>query len=178
MTQSRSSMSVPLAAALVALVATACSKADEGVAQGQIDNPVIVLSEGACADTCPVYDLTLHPDGSYLLNGRRFVKTEGVTSGNLGVEAWTDSEKVLDDARFWNLKPVQTHETLENCESGAPDVMITWRTAEGKEKTVTYNAGCGVTTMRTMIASLRQTMGFEDLVWTNAKFNPVTGQRD
>ena len=177
MNQSRRPMTVLLIAALAVIVAAACSKSETGVAQGQIDDPVIVLSEGQCLGTCPVYDMTLHPDGAYILNGRKFVKTEGVTEGDLGVGAWTTAEGVLKAADFWTMKQVQTGETLVNCMTDAPNVMITWRTPAGKEKTVTYNAGCGVAEMQTLIQDLRNAMSFDSLVWTNEKFDPSTGAR-
>jgi Domain of unknown function (DUF6438) len=177
MNQSCRPMTVPLIAALAVVFAVACSKSETGVAQGQIDDPVIVLSEGPCLGTCPVYDMTLHPDGAYILNGRKFVKTEGATEGNLGTGAWTAAEDVLNTADFWTMKQVQTGETLVNCMTDAPSVMITWRTPEGREKTVTYNAGCGVAQMQTLIRDLRNAMSFDSLVWTNEKFDPSTGAR-
>ena len=63
----------------------ACTASEKGVGSARPGDPVIVLTEGACDQTCPVYDMTLHPDGSYLLNGARFVKTTGVTEGRLDV---------------------------------------------------------------------------------------------
>lgn len=177
MNQPRRLMTVPLLAALAAVFAVACSKSETGVAQGQVDDPVIVLSEGQCLGTCPVYDMTLHPTGAYILNGRKFVKTEGVSEGDLGVSAWTEAEAVLKAAEFWTMKQEQTRETLANCMTDAPNVMITWRTTEGKEKTVTYNAGCGVADMQTLIQDLRHAMKFDNLVWTNEKFDPTTGAR-
>jgi hypothetical protein len=82
------------------------------------------------------------------------------------------SGKTLSEAGFWTLDPEQTMETLSNCQKGAPTAKITWRTAEGKEKTVTYYAGCGVRKMEDLIRSLRTALNFDDLVWTNARFDP------
>src|SRR6201991_1938027 len=90
-----------LFAALAAAVATACSSGDKGVISAQAGDPVISLSEGACAETCPVYDMTLHPDGAYILNSVRFVKGSGVTDGKLPSGTWDAAEKVLKDAGFW-----------------------------------------------------------------------------
>jgi hypothetical protein len=161
-----------LFAALAAAIATACSQGEQGVTQAQADNPVIAISEGACLGPCPVYEMTLRPDGSYILHGARFVKTSGVSEGKLGEKAWTRAQGVLEAAGFWTLQPVQTLETLPNCQTDAPTVKVTWRTAEGKEKTVTYNAGCGVRKMQDMISELREAIGFGDLVWTEDRFDP------
>ena len=53
-----------IAAATLA-AAIACSPAEQGVTQAQTGDAVVVLSEEACEQTCPVYDMTLHPDGAY-----------------------------------------------------------------------------------------------------------------
>lgn len=161
-----------LFAALAATIATACSSGDKGVITGQTGDPAISLSEGACFGACPVYDMTLHPDGGYILNGVNFVKTKGVTDGKLSPDAWTNAEKILTDAGFWGLEPKQTLETLPNCHTDAPTAKITWRTNEGKEKTLEYNAGCGVQPMQELVAKMREALHFNDLVWTDEKFDP------
>jgi hypothetical protein len=161
-----------LFAALAAAIATACSSGEKGVISGQKDDPVIVLSEGPCLGTCPVYDMTLHPDGAYILNSQRFVKGSGVSDGKLPPDAWTDAEKILSDAGFWGLDPKQTPETLSTCHTDAPSAKITWRTAEGKEKTLEYNAGCGVQAMNELVAKMREALHFNDLIWTDEKFDP------
>ena len=158
--------------ALAAAIVTACSDGEKGVIQAQAGDAVIALSEGECDVTCPIYDMTLHPDGKYVLNGVRFVKTSGVSEGDIGEPAWTAAEKVLADAGFWIMEPEQTAETLANCKDGAPTAKITWRTEEGKEKTVTYYAGCGVRKMEDIVRSLRAALDFEYLVWTNDRFDP------
>jgi hypothetical protein len=158
--------------ALAAAIAAACSQGDQGVVQAQPDDPVISLSEGPCTGPCPVYDMTLHPNGAYVLNSVRFVKGNGVTEGSLGRGKFAAAEKVLEDAGFWTLKPEQTMETLPNCHTGAPTTTIIWRTETGREKTVTYNAGCGVAKMQNLVAALRDVLGFERLVWTDEQFGP------
>jgi hypothetical protein len=165
-----------LFAILAAAVAAACSPSEQGVITAQKDDAAIVLSEGPCLGTCPVYDITLHPNGAYLLNSTRFVKGTGVSEGNIGAEAYTAAEKVLTDASFWTVKPKQTMETLSTCHTDAPTTKITWRTAEGKEKTLEYNAGCGVREMQALISSLRDALHFNDLVWTDEKFDPSGGR--
>ncbi|MBI1358981.1 MAG: hypothetical protein GC155_01725 [Alphaproteobacteria bacterium] len=156
---------------LAATLAAACSPTEVGVTEGREDDPVIVLSEGPCVGTCPVYDITLHPDGKYTLNGERFVKTMGVTNGDIGESAWTSAEGVLKDAGFWKLEALQTHANLPECQPDAPTVKITWRTSEGKQKTVIYDAGCGVDSMQKLVSNLREALDFDGLVWTNKKFD-------
>ncbi|MEZ5939002.1 MAG: DUF6438 domain-containing protein [Hyphomonadaceae bacterium] len=161
----------PMLALVAVSVVTACSGGEQGVIQAQPDDPVIVLSEGACPTTCPVYDMTLHGDGSYVLNGVRFVKTTGVTTGQLGPEAWSGAQSALEDAGFWAMKPKQTPETLGICHPDAPTVQVTWRTETGKEKTVVYDAGCGVDKTQKMIVALRAALNFERLVWSDQRFD-------
>jgi hypothetical protein len=158
------------ALAAAGCLAAGCTPAERGVVQGRTGAAVISLSEGPCEDACPVYDMTLRPDGSYTLHGEAFVRTTGIAEGALGPEAWTAAEEALEDADFWRAEPDQTSRRLPNCMPGAPTVRITWRTAEGKEKTLTYDAGCGVERTRSLIAGLRAALAFDDLVWTDERF--------
>lgn len=156
------------------LVATlgACSGAEQGVTMVHANDPVIVISEGACDQQCPVYDMTLHADGSYVLRGERFVKTLGLSEGNIGRSAWSAAEQALNAAGFWALPPDQTASAQPSCQPGTPTVSITWRTAEGKQKTLAYRAGCGGPEGRQLIPALRAALKFDSLVWTNDRFAP------
>ncbi|MBI1340951.1 hypothetical protein GC169_12190 [bacterium] len=172
MSTPRRSPSVYLIVALACTIATACSQGEQGVVAGPEGNPVISLSEGACMGTCPVYDMTLRPDGAFILHGQRFVRSTGVSEGALGPDAWSEAEAVLVRADFWKMRKTQTPETLPNCVTDAPTALITWRTPEGKEKTVTYDAGCDMPKTRQMVADLRRALGFDTLVWTDERFVP------
>jgi hypothetical protein len=150
----------------------ACGEPPEvGVTRSRPDDPVIVLSEGTCpADACPVYDMTLHPNGDYMLNGVRFVKTVGVSEGNIGPEAWTAAEAVLEEAGFWTILHNQTSTGLDNCHSETPVVQITWRLEDGKQKTLAYEPGCNQRETTLLVSQLRDALHFQDLVWTNDRF--------
>lgn len=159
---------------LAASTLAACSKKEEGVIQAQAGDPVISLSEGACKGSCPIYDMTLHGDGKYVLNGEKFVRQTGVSEGDLGPEAYQSAEAILAKAGFWTMKPVQTMDTMSSCHTDAPTVLVKWRDATGKEKLLTYYAGCEsqeAHATRTMIFDLRQALRFEELVWSDAKFD-------
>jgi hypothetical protein len=161
-----------LVAVAIAVATAACSGGEVGVTQAQPDDPVIVLSEGDCDQTCPVYDMTLHPTGAYVLNGVKFVKTTGVSEGDLSKASWAKAEAALTEAGFWSQAIDQTSMASENCHSGAPTVQVTWRTKEGKQKTIKYTAGCGGPEMRQAIVGLREAMSFGQLVWTDDRFAP------
>lgn len=161
-----------LAGLALAVGLAACTASEKGVGSARPGDPVIVLTEGACDQTCPVYDMTLHPDGSYLLNGVRFVKTTGVTEGQLGASAWTAAQAALDQASFWTLEPNQTSSNHLSCVAGTPTVSVTARLSNGKQKTLTYRAGCGGEEGRALIPALREAFSFRDLVWTDERFAP------
>lgn len=154
----------------LAAVATGCSQPDPGIVQREPGNPVIVLSEGACFGTCPIYDMTLRPNGTFSLYGERFVKETGPQEGSIGVDAWTEATAALEAADFWSVGAVQTPETLSNCQTDAPTARVTWRTEDGREKTLIYDAGCGVRKTQSMIIALRAALHFDDLVWTDREF--------
>lgn len=161
-----------LVVSLVAMALAACSGGEQGVITASTGNPVIVLSEGECDVTCPVYDMTLHPDGTYLLNGVRFVKTTGVSEGALGTDAWKNAEQALEASGFWHLPPDQTSSDQPSCQPGTPTASITWRTAEGRQKTLKYRPGCGGSEGRALIPALRAALRFDNLVWTDERFAP------
>jgi hypothetical protein len=163
-----------LAPAFLVLAAglSACSPGEQGVTTVHAGDPVIVLSEGECDVTCPVYDMTLHPDGSYVLNGIRFVKSTGVSEGALGSDAWTAAEQALQSASFWTLAANQTSSSSPSCQRGTPTASVTWRTEEGKQKTLQYRAGCGGEEGRALIPALREALHFHNLVWTDERFAP------
>lgn len=162
----------PFIVLALASILVACSGgAEQGVVAGPKGSAAITLSEGPCATTCPVYDMTLHADGAYQLNGVAFVKETGLSEGNLGVEAFALASKALEDSDFWRAPPVQTAKTTANCHPDAPTAQVTWRTEEGKEKTLIFNAGCEVDKSRQMIIGLRKALHFDDLVWTDKKFD-------
>ncbi len=163
-------LDVAFIAAVTVLGACSAPKED-GVTQGEAGNAIVSLSEGPCMGVCPVYDMTLHPDGDYKLNGVQNVKQTGLSEGNLGEDAFAQAEAALNEAGFWTMKRRQTAETLPNCHGDdAPTVKVTWRTDAGKQKTVTFYAGCEQDDTRGMIARLRIALHFDDLVWTNEKF--------
>jgi hypothetical protein len=165
-----------LGAGLAALAAAGC-ESERGVTSGPSGDALIRITEGPCdGDTCPVYQMTLKPDGQYQLIGTRFVRRIGTRFGDLGPDAWARAEATLTTAGFWTAEPVQTAKTRANCQPGAPEVAIFWRTSEGKQKTLTYDAGCGIERTREMVSGLRASLRFEELVWTDRKFNPVTGE--
>lgn len=161
-----------LVAGSLATLACACSPAEQGVIKAQEGDAVIVLAEGACETTCPVYATTLHPDGSYMMHGERFVRTIGVQEGVLDQTAWARAETALEEVQFWTLKPDQTASSLPSCQPGPPVVDITWRTAEGRQKTLKYRVGCGENAIRRLVAELRAAMSFDELVWTDERFAP------
>jgi hypothetical protein len=159
------------ATALCASLFAGCAKSEQGVVQGAANEAVISLSEGPCPhNTCPVYDMTLHPAGAYALNSVRYVKTTGLSEGDLGPDAFPAAEHVLEEAGFWTMQPVQTPQTLQTCHPDGPTVQVLWRTAAGKEKTLVFNGGCDVQETRDMIARLRDALHFTDLVWTSERF--------
>ena len=158
--------------ALAAGLAAACSPSEKGVTTARTGDPVIVLSEGACDQTCPVYKMMIHPDGSYRLNGDRFVKTVGVTEGRLDGSAWTAAQAALESAAFWTLEADQTSSDNPSCVAGTPTVTVMARLADGKQQTLTYRAGCGGEEGRALIPALREAFTFHDLVWTDERFAP------
>jgi len=161
-----------LSAGMLAIAAVACGPTEQGVTTAQKNDPVIVLNEGPCEATCPVYAMTLHPDGSYRLQGEKFVRSTGVFEGLLDEDAWLRAVQALETISFWTQPPDQTRSSLPSCQEGPPVVSMTWRTAEGRQKTLTYRVGCGDAKIRAAVSELRSAMSFHELVWADDRFSP------
>ena len=91
-------------ACLLAVSLAACATArTEVVAPRPLptNDAFIRMFEGGCYyATCTTYEIDLHPDGSYTLNGLRNVRTSGITHGALGPDAWAQAEAAFAATHF------------------------------------------------------------------------------
>ena len=82
-------------------VATACA-APSVTGPGAPGAPPtsITVSEQPCFGFCPVYSITISPDGHYVLDGQRFTRRAGRTEGQLPADRYDRMITVLRDAGF------------------------------------------------------------------------------
>jgi Domain of unknown function (DUF6438) len=127
----------------------------------------IQVSEGACFGQCPIYDVTITPDNHYLLNGERFTRVNGFSEGDLGAGSYTQMERLLDSADFFNLPSEFTFNNPEVCPgpplSDMPSITITWTNRRGSH-TVLWYQGCNNATLRDLRDGLRDGFDYEGIV--------------
>lgn len=101
------------------------------------------MERSHCYGTCPVYELTLQPDGKVLFNGIDFTEIKGKVKGNLSEEKMSLLVDEIKKADFFSLDNAYNSDS-SNCPNFAtdsPDVTLYIKLNE-KEKTVNHYLGC------------------------------------
>lgn len=129
------------------------------------DRGSITLEETPCFGFCPVYTMTLNSDGSYILDGGRHSRTEGVQEDALARAAYDQAAGALREAEF-DSRPKQIVMGAPSCETPRTDAqtaIITWRRPEGT-KQVRFYKGCGLPAMKAAVKALRAAMDYDRLI--------------
>lgn len=142
------------------------------VVTARID-PVIRLVETPCYfPTCISYEMEVHPDGGYKLDGRKNTRTQGVTTGSLGPDVWPKALAAFDAAGFAAMPATIAPGASAGgppCINDLPAVEFT-RIAADKtnaaisEKKVVWNTGCASAPAFKLLEDLRKLFRYSDLV--------------
>lgn len=127
----------------------------------------IWLEEGPCFGSCPVYRMTLYPEGQYVLMGERFTEGENRSDNKPSEDSFELAKAILTAFGFDEMEEDLTAGNPEACPNPAtdfPTAMITIGDAEGYYRTVTYYQGCFLDLPENMLRQLRATMRIADLV--------------
>jgi hypothetical protein len=130
----------------------------------------VKLYESPCYfPTCVSYEIEVHPDGSYRLDGQKNTRTEGVTQGKLAPDAYTKAVAALTAAKFAGMPAELTVSKLMRpggvpCMNDLPDVTFTQRSESGEEKSVKFSTGCNVPEARKLLEDLRAAFNYTELV--------------
>lgn len=127
----------------------------------------IRLAEGPCFGACPVYELTLYPEGQYVLMGERFTESADRADNKPSEESFELAQAILTAAGFEDLPDDITMDNPEACPNPATDLPtaeITIGDARGYYRTVTYYQGCFHAVAELMLRQLRSVMRISDLV--------------
>lgn len=157
------------------LLAALCATALSACASAPPASPAtsITLFEGGCyyMSSCTTYEITVQADGAYSLNGQSMTRTEGVSEGQLGAEAFTAAESALAVANFASLPAAMNgsdrsvwEPEVYPCMNHAPGARITRRIADGGEKTVYWDQGCRSAPMSALLDQLRAAFHYDELV--------------
>lgn len=97
----------------------------------------ISLERTPCFGACPVYKVTLKPDGTVRFHGTRFVDKPGDYEGKVDPEDVAKVVVLAEKLGFWNLKDKYTANITD-----MPGALVTIDTGE-KEKTTNNYADQG-----------------------------------
>ena len=145
--------------ALIAFGLTACATAqfDTGPA-----GPVwteIEISEGVCFGRCPIYTIRVTPDDRYELNGERFTRTSGQTTGSLDAGSFQRLAAILQVNDAASLPADITMNNPAACGrsmmSDLPDFRLGLTAAAGRQDMVWY-PGCADSPYRAALSEIRE----------------------
>jgi hypothetical protein len=133
--------------ALGALALSGCVKPSGGPGPGKpvpIEGDSVRYETGPCYGRCPVYAVTVHPDGTGVFEGKRFTAVTGEKPFTLS--------RAQYDAFVAKLAPyrpesgqVRYAPGQQNCQPAATDassVNITWTRAIGDSQGLYFYYGC------------------------------------
>ena len=142
-----------LGVALAAIGLSGCVVVDASRGDGKpvaLESETIRYETGACHGTCPVYAVTIAPDGEGTFEGKRFTTVAGTRTFQASAAAYH-----LFAAR---LAPYRPHgsETIyqpgtpdcRNAPTDLPSVDVTWSEASGGRQHLAFYYGCGDPAMR------------------------------
>jgi len=106
--------------------------------------PVIVLAQGEpvkeialertpCFGACPVYKVTLKPDGTVIYEGKRFVDKIGRFEGKIIPEDFANLAQVTNSLGFWKLQDKYTAPITD-----MPSALVTIKQGEKSKTTDNY----------------------------------------
>jgi len=97
---------------------------------------MVRLSRTACFGTCPVYTVTVHPDGTVIFEGGRFVKAKGRHRAHLSRAKLAALRRAIRHAGFFALHDDYTR----RMRTDAPSATLTVRLGH-RRKTVDHYYG-------------------------------------
>lgn len=111
----------------------------------QTSNTELSLSmkRSHCYGTCPVYELSIQPDGKVLFNGIDYTETKGEVAGSLTDKKMMQLVSEIEEAKFFSFKDSYAQDS-GNCPLTAtdnPTVTLSVK-LNGKEKNITHYLGC------------------------------------
>jgi hypothetical protein len=126
-------------------VLAGCSHADHaGPKPIPVESDSITYETGPCFGACPVYSITVRPDGSGVFTGKRFTAVTGERAFQLSPAQYSAFVATLQKYR-----PVSGERRIapgeKECGPAAtdlPSVDITWRRAVGDSQHLYYYYGC------------------------------------
>ncbi len=101
------------------------------------------MERSACYGRCPIYDLTVQPDGKVIFEGKFWTKTTGKAEDKLTEEQLKRLINEIEKANFFSFDNAYNYDS-KNCPNLATDMPgVTLKiNLNGKEKTINHYQGC------------------------------------
>jgi len=140
---------------IAGLALAGCSHADHaGPKPIPVESDSITYETGPCFGACPVYSITVRPDGSGVFTGKRFTAVTGERAFKL-----TAAQYEAFAARLAPYRPASGEVRYEgkNCQQVAtdmPSVDVRWTRAIGDSQALMFYFGCDMDKNRAMANAL------------------------
>ncbi|WP_417481262.1 DUF6438 domain-containing protein [Maricaulis sp.] len=144
--------------ALTALALSACATTQTGPGSTGVAWTEIEIAEGACYGFCPIYTITITPDERYQLNGERFTRHDGRSSGVLEAGSFARIAEILQTHDAAALPADITMNNPAACGhtmmSDLPDFRLGLTGPDGRQDIVWY-PGCADSPYREALSQIR-----------------------
>lgn len=139
-----------------ALALAGCAHTTMGPKPIPVESDSITYETGPCFGACPVYSVTVRPDGSGVFTGKRFTAVTGEREFRLSREQYA-----VFSARLAPYRPASGEKRYSPGEKGCehavtdlPSVDVTWTRAIGDSQKLYYYFGCNLDGDRSMAEAL------------------------
>ena len=123
----------------------ACAATPPPGAPVAIEQEAIRYETGPCFGTCPVYAVTVRPDGSGTFEGQRFTAVTGTRAFTLDPAAYRRFAALLAPYRpaSGDVRYAPGEPNCANAPTDMPSATVTWNSNTGAApQTLTYYYGC------------------------------------
>lgn len=141
---------------VAAIALAGCAKKSGPERPIPIEGDSITYETGPCFGACPIYSVTIRPDGSGVFTGKRFTAVTGerefkLTPGQY--KAFADRIAPYRPASG-EVRYVQGEKNCEQVATDLPSVDITWTRAIGDSQKLYYYFGCDMEKNQAMSEAL------------------------
>lgn len=127
-----------------------------GTAPVAIERETITYETSPCFGTCPVYRVTIQPDGSGVFEGKRFTKVSGIRAFRASPAQYRAFAATLQPYRpQQGERLIQPGEPgCDNAPTDMPSVDVRWTELSGGSQHLSFYYGCAMSN-QAMNAALR-----------------------
>lgn len=103
------------------------------------------MERSGCYGRCPIYDLTIQPDGKVTFEGKFYTETKGKAEDKLSEEQLKRLINEIEKSNFFSFDDIYNYDS-KNCPSIATDMATVTLFIElnGNKKTITHYWGCWI----------------------------------